>query len=453
MRARTVAVTALGIALVAVVYFAFFGGGAYTIHARFENASLLVEGGEVQVAGRKVGSVQKVSLSDEGQADVELEITDDEVTPLHVGTRASVRAVGQAGVANRFVDLAPGSARNGELDDGAILSTDQTVSAVNLDALLNTFTPQTRKDLQEVIARSDDIFAGSGAGAYNRMLVKLDPALGQVARLAADINGDGRQLRKLIDTAESTASALASRRPELQSAVESSAGWLTQLANERDAVSSSLERAPGVLDQARTTLDLAGESVTELRPALEDIPVAAKPLRGFLVKVERTLPKATPVATELNRQLPALTTALNRFPALEKSLVPALRSTEKAVKGLRPILGPLRLYAPDLILGVVNGLAGVAVGNYTSIGHYTRLEFVQPPQTILSGMLASTLTGGPLVPGLFDQKSHLTERCPGGALPPAPDGSNANIGRGVEWAPGKPLCDLSQSMSPDVNEP
>jgi hypothetical protein len=218
-------------------------------------------------------------------------------------------------------------------------------------------------------------------------------------------------------------------------------------------VSDSLARAPAVLGQATTTLDLAGESVTELQPALRDIPAAARPLRGFLGRINETLPAATPVAADLRAQLPALTESLNGFPRLERSLIPALQSTTRTLKGLQPILGPLRLYAPDLILGVVNGLAGVAVGNYTAVGHYARLEFVQPPQTLLSGMLSQTLTGAPLVPGLFDQKSHQTQRCPGGALPPAPDGSNANIGKGVEWAPGKPLCDQSQSMSPDVNRP
>ena len=71
------AVAALVVAI-AVVGVVLLGGGgdAYTVTARFENASQLVKGNEVQVAGKAIGSGTKISLAPDNGADVELSITD-----------------------------------------------------------------------------------------------------------------------------------------------------------------------------------------------------------------------------------------------------------------------------------------------------------------------------------------------------------------------------------------
>src|SRR4051794_29777177 len=90
----------------------------YRVHARFVNASQLVRGNLVQVAGRPVGEVEEIELTANGRADVTLRI-DDDLAPLREGTEITVRQASLSGVANRYLDLhlAPDSAKN--LPDGA----------------------------------------------------------------------------------------------------------------------------------------------------------------------------------------------------------------------------------------------------------------------------------------------------------------------------------------------
>jgi len=81
------------------------GGPAYVVNARFANASQLVKGDLVQVAGVPVGSISKISLTEDGEAQVAMKIKDDEYRPLRRGTRAIIRQASLSGVANRYVDL------------------------------------------------------------------------------------------------------------------------------------------------------------------------------------------------------------------------------------------------------------------------------------------------------------------------------------------------------------
>src|SRR6266545_2396241 len=101
------AVATVALAALIVVYLLLFGGGSgYTVTAQFENASQLVTGNNVSVAGVPVGQVKEISLADDGQALVKLEISDHAYTPLPEGTHATIRSQSLSGIANRYVDLA-----------------------------------------------------------------------------------------------------------------------------------------------------------------------------------------------------------------------------------------------------------------------------------------------------------------------------------------------------------
>ena len=103
---RVLAAAAL-LAAVAVVAVVLLGsrGGSYTVHARFQNASQLVKGNLVQVAGVPVGKIRSIDLTPDGQADVRMKITDAGYRPLRRGTKAVIRQASLSGVANRYIDL------------------------------------------------------------------------------------------------------------------------------------------------------------------------------------------------------------------------------------------------------------------------------------------------------------------------------------------------------------
>jgi phospholipid/cholesterol/gamma-HCH transport system substrate-binding protein len=443
--ARWVAPGALAVAIVVLAIVLFTGGSSYTLHARFADASGIVAGDTVDLGGRAVGSVSDVTVTDNGLADVTLSISDHGITPLHEDTRATVRALGQAGLTNRYVALSPGPPGAPSLRSGSVLPTSQTAGLVNYDEILDSFGPAQRANLQRLIANSDQVYAGSGARYFNQMLGAFDPALVELNAFTGQLASDRAAIADVIRTGAITASAIASRRPALMSAVENTAVTMNALASQNRALADDFVRAPAVLNQARTTLADAGTAITALRPALTDIPPAAGPLDGFLQRLRTTLPAAAGVATELDGELPDLRASLTGLEPLRPIAVAALKSATSALKEALPILTVFRYYGSDLLIGVFQGLAGVAAANYDRWGHYARLEFTQPYQTSLGGPL-SGLFAKPLFPSLFNLRTRLLRRCPGGNTPPAPDGSSP-------WVLPSSICTAADDTPLSVDFP
>src|SRR5919108_2579907 len=127
------------VALVAIVLFGS-GGDSYSVRATFANAGQLVKGNPVQVGGVPVGSVKDISITDDGQAVVEMEIDEDH-RPLRVGTQATIRQFSQSGIANRYVDLKMPPNGSAAIDDGGAIGSDKTTTAGDLDEVFKTPHP------------------------------------------------------------------------------------------------------------------------------------------------------------------------------------------------------------------------------------------------------------------------------------------------------------------------
>src|SRR5438270_13428949 len=89
---RIAAIAAVVVALVAVVVIVTSSGSDYTIKAVFQNASQLVPGDEVEVAGISIGTVSDINVTPSGQAQLTLDINNSTYQHLPVGTTATVRA-------------------------------------------------------------------------------------------------------------------------------------------------------------------------------------------------------------------------------------------------------------------------------------------------------------------------------------------------------------------------
>jgi phospholipid/cholesterol/gamma-HCH transport system substrate-binding protein len=194
--ARAVAVGAL-VLVVAVVAFAFLRGETGTPYRlRFENAGQLVKGGEVQVGGKRIGSIQDLSLTDDNQAEITIRVKGD-VAPLHEGTTADIRATSLSGAANRYITLVPGPNSNEELADNAVIAANRTEPIVDIDQLLNALDPKTRRGLQQVTSGFARWYEGKGEPA-NAAAKYFSPAIGATRRLVNQVGSDQQTLTEFL---------------------------------------------------------------------------------------------------------------------------------------------------------------------------------------------------------------------------------------------------------------
>src|SRR3954453_9989517 len=85
------------------------GGGTYRVRAIFDNASFLISGEDVKVAGVKVGTIDKLDLTRENKAAVVLRIDDPAFHPFRSDATCKVGL--QSLIGEQFVECAPTQAR------------------------------------------------------------------------------------------------------------------------------------------------------------------------------------------------------------------------------------------------------------------------------------------------------------------------------------------------------
>ncbi|HVL96380.1 MAG TPA: MlaD family protein [Solirubrobacteraceae bacterium] len=430
-------------------------GGAepYRVKARFQNASQLVKGNLVQVAGRAVGKVERIGLTRDGQAEVTMRI-DEDYAPLRRGTLLTVRQASLSGIANRYIDLrlAPQGAK--PIPRGGVIEQTETTTAVDLDQLFNVFDPETRKALSGVIRGSARQYAGKGE-EFGAGLAYLNPSLAASSRLFRELNRDTPLLERFVVSSSKLVTDIADRRDELAGLVDHLATTTTAIGAEQESLAGAIEQLPPFMRRANTTFVNLRGALDDLQPLVNDSKPVARKLRPFLAELRPLARDARPTLRDLSRLIQR-GGAGNDLVELTKAQVPvaniavgpverngerregALPASEKALAGGTPELAYIRPYSLDLLgwmddfshSGVYDALGGVSrVGTHVSAFLLTNGQLAPvPPELRDSAFLASG--------GVRDQRN----RCPGGAEHVPDD-------RSAPWKPTPDHnCDPSQVL-------
>ena len=107
-------------------------GRTYTLNAEFDNISGLKTGGNVQIAGVKVGSIRGVRLSKDDTAIVTMQIERGIEIPLD--SIASVKTQGIMG--DKFIQISTGGDEKMFKEGGTITDTE---SSIDLESLISKF--------------------------------------------------------------------------------------------------------------------------------------------------------------------------------------------------------------------------------------------------------------------------------------------------------------------------
>ena len=126
-----------------------FGGSVplqpkgYRVTVSFPEATQLVQEAEVRISGVRVGRVKKKEPNAQtGLTETELQI-DARYAPIPKDTRAILRQKTLLG--ETYVELSPGTKSGGMAADGGGLPAGQVSETVELDEIVRTFDPVTRK--------------------------------------------------------------------------------------------------------------------------------------------------------------------------------------------------------------------------------------------------------------------------------------------------------------------
>jgi phospholipid/cholesterol/gamma-HCH transport system substrate-binding protein len=444
------------VAIVVAVLLLKSPGGGYTVKARFQNAAQLVKGNLVQTGGAPIGTVKKIDLTPDGQAEVTMKLQDD-YAPLRRGTLATIRQASLSGVANRYVDLRMAPQSGAKIPNGGVIGQDSTTTAVDLDQVFNTFDPATRKALAGVIKGSAAQYKGKGK-QFNEGIAYLNPSLAASSTLFRELNRDTPLLQRFIVSSSQLVTDIADRRDDLAGLVDQLATTATAIGNQKQALAESIGRLPDFERRANTTFVNLRAALDDLDPLVADSKPVAKKLRPFLAELRPLARDARPTLRDLskivhrpgtandlieltNLQVPLRNVTTRQVTANGKQRDGAFKASQDALKGNTPEFSFFRPYTPDLLgwfddfshsgvydaLGAVSRV-GVHANAFALAGATGSGQFEVVPPELRGPALEATLT------------RRQNNRCPGGGEHRADDGSNP-----YKPTPDYP-CDPSQVL-------
>jgi virulence factor Mce-like protein len=367
---------ALLVVALLVTYMSFakdipFVNEPYAIKAAFRDTAGIKPHSPVRIAGVEVGEVTHVQHTRPGaqSATVTLAIRHNG-RPVHDDASARIRPrIFLEG--NFFVDLSPGSAGAGELDEGATIPAARTATPVQFDEVLRALKSDTRNDLQTVFQEVGEAQDAGGAKAFNDSL-KFQPAaykfsaivseallgkrpgdLGDWIRdqgvVAGALDAEPAKLRALVADFNATAGALADRESSLRTAVG-------ELPRTLRAASPALDSLRAAFPDVRRFAQGARPGIRSLGPTVDATLPLVKQLRGLVQEDElrslaRRLRSATPPLAQVAKTAPSVLTQLRLLSSCANEvLVPW--GNDKLVDEAFPSNGPVYQELPKFLPGL-----------------------------------------------------------------------------------------------------
>jgi phospholipid/cholesterol/gamma-HCH transport system substrate-binding protein len=199
------------------------------------------------------------------------------------------------------------------------------------------------------------------------------------------------------------------------------------IGDENVALARALGLLPGTLRRANTTfvnlratLDDLDVLVAESKPATKDLAKLLRRLRPLVAGAKPTIRDLRLLIRRrgANNDLIELTSKAPRLADLAETAWPrAVRTLQRA----QPVVEYARPYAPDVTGWLTKFGQGAAA--YDANGHYARIQPIFSAFSFDDAAAGGVLNAVPPSQRLEGLETRRSQRCPGGATQPPPDGS------------------------------
>jgi phospholipid/cholesterol/gamma-HCH transport system substrate-binding protein len=226
-------VTTLATAVLVVTIGNITFAGSRDYKAVFADATGVVKGDDVRVAGVKVGSVTGVDIVQRSRALVSFSVQDD--TSISGATHALIRYRNLVG--QRYISLSEGIGDGRRLPDGSTIPIERTRGALDLTVLFNGFKPLFQAlspgDVNQLSYEIVQVFQGEGG--------TVEGLLGHTASVTRTLASRDQLIGDLIDNLNEVLVHVGNRDRELGRLITSFRDLMSGLKSDRKAILASLD--------------------------------------------------------------------------------------------------------------------------------------------------------------------------------------------------------------------
>ena len=354
---------------------------AYFVRAIFDNASSLVAGEDVKIAGAVVGAVDSLEVTDDEKAAVVLRIDDEDFVPWRSDAGCVIRP--QSLIGEKFVECEPGSASASalrEIEDGdgegeRLLPVENSSSPVDLDLLNNVLRLPYRQRFSILLSEFGAGLAGRGE-QLNAVIHRANPALRETDKLLAILAKQNRVLSRLARDSDTALAPIARERSKVASFIVQAGITGAASAERSEDIKRGLNLLPDFLRELRPLMADLDKVAVQGTPLLRDFGTAA-PQMGRLIRSLGTFSTAAnesfpSLGDALEQGRPALIRArplIQQLGELGREANPAVKDLDKLTASLKDTQGIQRIN--DFLYYLT-----LATKGYDSLGHYLRAGLV-----------------------------------------------------------------------------
>jgi len=337
-----------------------FGGSTplkangYRFTVPFGEATQLAREADVRIAGVNVGKVKDLQTNKKTGLSIATIQMQPKFAPIPVDTRVTLRQKTILG--ETYVQLSPGSQSAPVVPEGGSLARRQVVSTVELDEILNTFDPKTRKALSNWIVQQATAFDGRSRDV-SELLANLPEFEDQTGKLLETLNSQSAAVQQLSRSTGEVLGALTQRDGQLQAMIRNSNRVFGVTARRNDELVESFKALPTFERELTATTRRLSAFAKNTDPVVQDLIPAAKQASPTLVAVAKSAPdlealmRAVPPLVQVSEKgLPATTAFIKQV----RAFLPELSAP---LSQLAPVLDSANLYRNDVTAFLANTAA------------------------------------------------------------------------------------------------
>ena len=252
-------------------------GNGQSYQAEFSDASGLVSGEEVRVAGIKVGMVTGIKL---GHARVIVEFT---VKGVELGSRTTAGIEVKTLLGQHFLSVTP--AGSGSLRANSVIPLTRTSTPVNIVPAFQRLTSQVQDIDTDQVAKAFDALSS----VLDKTAPEMSETLRGLSRLSKSVTSRDDQIRELFARTNQVSGVLAARDNDIAALLRDTQKVLAVLDQRRQTIVDIID---GTTTLARQLTGLVKDNQKQLQPALAKLNGVIDVLQANKTQIDQTVKAA-----------------------------------------------------------------------------------------------------------------------------------------------------------------
>jgi virulence factor Mce-like protein len=358
----------------------------YRVHIAFPEATQLANQSDVRISGVSVGKVIKLAPGRDNRTETTIELK-NKYAPIPADSRAILRVKSLLG--ETYVELSPGDRRGPKVPDNGSLNPGQVAPTVELDEILSTFDPKTRRAFQTWMESQAAAVQGRGAD-INAFFGDLPGFTDKFDKLFQTLDAQSAATSKAIASTGEVFDAISEREGELRGLITDSQRLFQVTSDRNDDLARIFQRLPRFERESTATLPLLTSFGNDARPAIRQLEPAATAMEPAFRALNDLSPQFQGFFGQLQEVVDASEKGLPAFNRILDNLPPLLDQFQPFLKNANPIvryIGQNKREVTGFFANVTASSQAYDLGGQTLAGtdhnvRYLRTSQILNPETL-----------------------------------------------------------------------